>query len=95
MKKARLSFSPIEKEYNRRYGKFPDYDTTDMIDSGVPPDQAGKTVNDRMDAIWKDMQKAHKEETEDGFKPYWDMDEEEQYETDRLLSAWKGKEENG
>lgn len=84
MKKARISFSPIEKEYNRRYGKFPDYDTTDMIDSGVPPDQAGKIVNDRMDAIWRDMLKAHKEVTEDGFTPYWDMNEQEQEEADNL-----------
>lgn len=84
MKKARVSFSPIEKEYNRRYGKFPDYDTTDMIVSGVASDQAGKIVNDRMSSIWKDMQKAHKEATEDGFAPYWDMNEQEQEEIDNL-----------
>ena len=84
MNKARITFSPIEHEYNRRHGKYPDYDCTDMIKSGVPPDQAGKIINDRMEIIWKDMQKAHKEETEDGFKPYWDMNREEQEEADRL-----------
>ena len=78
--KARITFSPLEKEYNRRYGRFPDYDTTDMLQSGIPPDIVYTTVQKRMDAIWRDMLKARKEETEDGFKPYWDMDENERAE---------------
>ncbi len=87
--KARITFSPLEKEYNRRYGRFPDYDTTDMLQSGIPPDTVYAMVQKRMDAIWRDMLKAHKEETEDGFKPYWDMDEKEQEEMDRLSFTWK------
>lgn len=53
-KKARISFSPMEKEYNARFGMFPDYHYDELYEK-YGHDAAEKTVQKNMDKIWADI----------------------------------------
>lgn len=53
-KKARINFSPMEKEYNARFGMFPDYHY-DELHKKHDAETARITVQKNMDEIWADM----------------------------------------
>lgn len=61
MKKAKLKFTIIDQKYNEKYGKYPDYDYIRMYhEKGA--DYANKTINERINSIWEEMQAEHKKE---------------------------------
>lgn len=55
MKKARLCFSPIDYEYQRRHGIMPDYHYDRMLEQGYSAQDAARIRQDNIIAIWKDM----------------------------------------
>lgn len=61
-KKAALRFQPIDYEYQRMYGKMPDYDYTDRIKAGQPREEVKALVYGRMDKIWERMKEEHEKE---------------------------------
>lgn len=63
MRKARIIFTPIEIEYNKLYGRYPDYDFYVLMERyGV--EQAGLIRQQRIDKVWQIMQERHKKEQE-------------------------------
>ena len=56
MKKGKLFFTPIDHEYNRIYGKYPDYDYTDMYKK-QGAEFANKTITERITKITQEMRK--------------------------------------
>lgn len=62
---ARLTFSPLEYDYQRRYGKFPDYDFTDRLAAGEDLEDVSRLVNGRMDALWEECKERYKKEADE------------------------------
>ena len=63
-KKAELKFSPLEIEYQKRYGMMPDYHYEDLRRQHGS-ETASKTVQANMDRIWAEQ----KESTNPAFCP--------------------------
>lgn len=61
MKKGKLFFTPVDHEYRRIYGKYPDYDYIEMWHKHGA-EYANKTINDRITKITQDMRKKHQTE---------------------------------
>ena len=60
MQKAKLIFSPLEQEYNRLYGRYPDYDYYELR-SKYGSAVAGQVRQERIDKAWNSMkQQEHK-----------------------------------
>lgn len=53
-KKARIHFSDMEKEYQKKHGMMPDYHHTELYRK-YGAETADRTVQANMDALWKEM----------------------------------------
>lgn len=58
-RKAVLHFPQIDYEYQRMYGKMPDYDYTDRLKAGQSREEVKALVYGRMDRIWERMKEEH------------------------------------
>lgn len=56
MKKGKQFFTPVDHEYNRIYGKYPDYDYTEMWHK-QGAEYANKTITERITKISKELRK--------------------------------------
>lgn len=61
MRKARIIFTPIEQEYNKLYGRYPDYDFYILMEQ-YGAEQAGLIRQQRIDKVWQIMQERHQKE---------------------------------
>lgn len=61
MKKARAFFTPIDQQYNKVYGHYPDYDYI-AIARKQGAETANKTIQERVNKIWADMKQTHAEQ---------------------------------
>lgn len=53
MQKARINFSPLERAYNRKYGRFPDYHYIALYNK-YGGEIASQTVQKNMDEIYQE-----------------------------------------
>lgn len=61
MKKARLIFSPLDYEYQKKYGIMPDFDYLNYRKTHTA-DEAGAYVQQRADSVWSEMKARHEQE---------------------------------
>lgn len=58
-KKAVLRFSTLEYRYQDTYGIMPDYDFDRLVSSGMSCEEAGRTVNGRINEVYAKMKYEH------------------------------------
>lgn len=61
-RKAVLRFTSIDYEYQKMYGKMPDYDYTDRLKAGQQQEEVSALVYGRMDRIWESMKAEHEKQ---------------------------------
>ncbi|MDE7324125.1 MAG: hypothetical protein K2N73_15710 [Lachnospiraceae bacterium] len=52
MKTARLNFSPLEHEYNKKFGVMPDRHFERLLEQGYTSEQASAIRQKNIDGIW-------------------------------------------